>query len=220
MNSLVVRGSNTEVKVCHLLARGTIYTGMARITLSTEIVVETAATLANSEGLDAITLTRVAKELQTSQPALYRHVDSYDDLIRLLGLRGREELFARLTEAAVGLSGDDAVRAMGIAWRQTVRDLPGLYAATDRYPCAGDDELEQAVERIVNALGQALVAYELGEDDRVHAARTLRSAFHGFSHLEAGDGHPKEQDLDDTFDHLMELLCVGIRALPSGRDVV
>ncbi len=188
---------------------------MARESLSTEIVVSTAASIANAEGLDAITLTRVAKELKTSQPALYRHVDSYDDLIRLLGLRGREELFARLTDAAVGLSGEDAVRAMGMAWRQTVRDVPGLYAATDRYACAGDAELEAAVERVVNALGQALVAFDLTEDERVHVARTLRSAFHGFSHLEAGDGHPKEQDLDDSFEHLIELLCVGIRALSA-----
>ncbi len=183
---------------------------MAREALTTDIVVATATRIANDEGLDAITLTRVAKELNASQPALYRHVDSYDDLIRLLGLRGREELHLRLTESAVGLSGVDAVRAMGMAWRQAVKDAPGLYAATDRYPCAGDPELEAAVDRIVNSLGQALVAFDLTEDSRVHAARSLRSAFHGFSHLESGDGHPLEQDLDDSFEHMIELLCVGI----------
>ena len=183
---------------------------MTREVLTTDIVVETATKIANDEGLDAITLTRVAKELNASQPALYRHVDSYDDLIRLLGLRGREELYIRLTDSAVGLSGVDAVRAMGLAWRKTVQDVPGLYAATDRYPCAGDAELEAAVDRIVNSLGQALVSFDLTPDSRVHAARTLRSAFHGFAHLEAGDGHPKEQDLDDSFEHMIELLCIGI----------
>ncbi len=186
---------------------------MPRESLTTELVVETAAGIANEEGLDAITLTRVAKELNASQPALYRHVDSYDDLIRLLGLRARDELYSRLTDAAVGLSGADAVRAMGQAWRQTVKDLPGLYSATDRFPCAGDAELEAAVDRIVASLGQALVAFNLSEDDRVHAARTLRSAFHGFAHLEAGDGHPLEQNLDDSFEHMIELLCVGISGL-------
>jgi len=188
---------------------------MVREALTTKIVVDTATDIANAEGLDAITLTRVAKQLSASQPALYRHVDSYDDLIRLLGLRGREELFARLSDAAVGLSGDDAVRAMGREWRQTVKDVPGLYAATDRYPCAGDAELEAAVNRIVNLLGQALVSFDLSDDDRVHAARTLRSAFHGFAHLEAGDGHPLEQDLDDSFEQLLDLLCAGIAKLSS-----
>lgn len=159
-----------------------------------------------------MTLTRVAKELGTSQPALYRHVDGYDALIRALGLQGRELLADRLTESAVGLSGDDAVRSMGLAWRSLVADHPGLYAATDRYPCAGDTELEAAVNRVVEVLGLALLGFDLDDDERVHAARTLRSAFHGFSHLEAGDGHPLDLDLDDSFDHLIELVCAGIRA--------
>ena len=62
-------------------------------------------------------------------------------------------------------------------------------------------------------MGQALRAYDLTEADRVHAARTLRSAFHGFSHLESGDGHPLPHDPEDTFQHLVELLCAGIGRL-------
>lgn len=147
------------------------------------------------------------------QPALYRHVDGYDALVRALGLRGREIIAGRLADAAVGMAGDDAVRAMGAAWRGVVRDHPGQYAATDRYPCAGDPELEAAVERVVHVLAQALVAYGLSTDEKVHVARSLRSAFHGFAHLESGDGHPHPLDLDDTFDHLLDLLCAGIHAL-------
>ncbi len=186
---------------------------MTRPQLSPELVIETAGHIADEHGLDAVTLTRVAKKLGTSQPALYRHVDSYDDLIRSLGLRGRELLAARLTTSAVGVAGEDAVRAMGLAWRRMVTDHPGLYAATDRFPCAGDPELEAAVNQVVETLGLALADFGLSEDRKVHAARTMRSAFHGFSHLEAGDGHPLEQDLDESFDQLIELLCVGIRAM-------
>jgi len=142
-----------------------------------------------------------------------RDLDSYDNLVRALGLLGRQMLADRLAASAVGLAGDDAVRAMGEAWRSTVRDHPGLYAATDRFPCAGDRELEAAVDRIVGILGQGLVSYDLSADATVHAGRALRSAFHGFSHLEAGDGHPHDLDLDDSFDHLIELVCAGIRAL-------
>jgi AcrR family transcriptional regulator len=186
---------------------------MSRRTLDTDQVVDSAAALADADGLDAVTLTRVAERLGVRQPALYRHVDSYDALIRALGLRGREILANRLGEAAVGLAGDDAVRAMGRAWRTMVNDHPGLYAATDRYPCAGDAELETAVERVVAVLGQALAAYGLADDDRVHAARSMRSALHGFTHLESGDGHPHPVDLDDSFDRLVDLLCAGIHQM-------
>ncbi|MEM1336078.1 MAG: TetR family transcriptional regulator, partial [Actinomycetota bacterium] len=110
---------------------------MARATLDTEQVLDEAARLADSEGLDAVTLTRVATQLGVRQPALYRHVDGYDALIRSLGLRGRELLAERLSEAALGVAGPDVVMALGAAWRSVVRDAPGVYAATDRYPCAG-----------------------------------------------------------------------------------
>lgn len=191
----------------------------ARRPLDREQVIAAAAQLADTEGLDKLTLTRVAGMLGVRQPALYRHVDGFDDLLRSLSLRGREVLAQRLTDAAVGLSGDDSVAAVGHAWRGTVRDHPGLYAATDRYPCAGDPELEAAVERVLAVLGQALRGYDLSEADRVHAARTLRSAFHGFSHLESGDGHPLPHDPEDTFGHLVELLCAGVHRL-SRRSAV
>lgn len=185
---------------------------MTRVPLDQSRVVDAACALADSDGLGALTLTRVAKELGVRQPALYRHVDSYQDLLRLLSLRGRSGLLAALSEAAIGLSGDEAVAAVGKAWRTTVMRHPGLYEATDRYPCAGDDELEEAVDHIVAVLAQALAGFDLDEDHRVHAARALRSAFHGFCQLESGDGHPHPHDLDETFDGLIELLCAGIRA--------
>ena len=186
-----------------------------RTPLDKQQVVDAAAELADREGLDAVTLTRVADELGVRQPALYRHVDSYDDLIRSLGLLGREVLANALAEAAIGRSGRDVVTALGYAWRQMVHEHPGIYAATDRFPCAGDDELEAAVERIVSILGQALDSYALSTDNKVHAARALRSAFHGFAHLESGDGHPHPHDRDDTFDHLIDLLTAGIENLAS-----
>ncbi len=185
----------------------------ARTPLDSARVIATAARIADSEGLDRLTLTRVADELGVRQPALYRHVDGYDDLLRSLSLRGREILAQRLADAAVGLSGDDSVAAVGHAWRQMVRDHPGIYAATDRYPCAGDAELEAAVEWVLAVLGQTLRGYDLSEEDRVHSARALRSAFHGFSHLESGDGHPLPHDPEDAFEHLVQLLCAGIHRL-------
>jgi AcrR family transcriptional regulator len=188
---------------------------MARAQLSLDIVIDTAAAIADAEGLDAVSLTRVSNAVGTTQPALYRYVDSFDDLIRALGLLGRQVLAERLAAASENLEGDEAIRAMGYAWREVVRDHPGLYAATDRFPCAGDAELEAAVDGVVAVLSRALRHYPLTEDQRVHAGRALRSAFHGFSHLEAGDGHPDNQDLDDSFDNLLALLCRGIGAMAA-----
>lgn len=188
-------------------------TSSARRPLDAERVIAVAADIADAEGLGKLTLTRVADALGVRQQALYRHVEGYEDLLRSLSLRSREILAQRLADAAVGLSGDDAVAAVGHAWRRMVRDHPGIYAAVDRCPCAGDIELEAAVERVLGVLGQVLRGYDLTEADRVHTARILRSAFHGFSHLESGHGHPLSHDPEDTFDCLVQLLCAGVHRL-------
>lgn len=169
--------------------------------------------LADRDGFDTITLTRVADELGVQQPALYRHIGSADELTRLLGLLGRQTLANGLAQSAIGKSRNDAVAAVGSAWREVARLHPGLYTATDRYPCKGDEELEGAVDSVVGVLHRSLSAFDLTDEQRIHVARSLRSAFHGFAHLELGDGHPTPVDLDDSFAHLIELLCSGIDKL-------
>lgn len=191
---------------------------MSKTQIDADAVVDTAIRIADAEGLDNVTLTGIARDLGITQPGLYRHVDGYDDLLRTLSLRGRIVIADALSEAAVGQAGDDAVRAMAHAWRRTAREHPGVYAATDRYPCAGDDELEEAVELIVSTMARALDGYGISDAEGVHVARGLRSAFHGFVHLELGDGHPLPHDLDDTFDHLIDLLCAGIGRLADGAE--
>lgn len=182
-----------------------------RRTLDEDHVIDTAARLADRDGFDSVTLTQIARELGVRQPALYRHIESYQGLVRSLSLRGRELLASNMADAAIGVAGDDAVAAVGRAWRSVAADHPGVYTATDRFPCGGDSELEAAVDRIVEVLAMALSSFELDDENRIHAARTLRSAFHGFTHIEMCDGHPHRTDPDTTFEHMIELLCAGIR---------
>jgi AcrR family transcriptional regulator len=179
--------------------------------LDHDTVVNVAGELADIHGLGEVTLTSVAKQLGVRQPALYRHVESYQDLIRSLSLRGRKLLADSMAAAAIGVAGNDAVAAVGHAWRRVAAERPGLFAATDRYPCTGDAELQAAANRIVEVISMSLASFHLDPENRVHAARTLRSASHGFSHIELSDGHPHKLDIDDTFDHMLQLLCAGIR---------
>ena len=181
--------------------------------LSEELVLDTAARLADAHGLDAVTVTKVAEELGVRQPALYRYIDNYDGLVRSLSLRARDQLTAAMAEAAVGLAGDEAVLAVAAAWRRFCHEHPGLYEATDRAPSTGDPEMEAAIEVVVEVIRRALTAFRLTDDAAVHAARSLRSAMHGFCHLELGREYPSPVDLDDSYDQLVHLVIAGIGAM-------
>lgn len=181
-------------------------------------VVRAAALIADTDGIDAVTLTRVARDLSVRQPALYRHVDGIEALRKALALRAREMLAGCLTQAAIGRSGEAAIRSVATAWRKFVHDHPGLYTVTDRVPTMGDIELEDSVDRVVGVLALALGGYGLGPESTVHAARSVRSALHGFVVLEKDNGHPEPFGLDESFERLVTLLVAGIKAMADHQS--
>jgi AcrR family transcriptional regulator len=63
--------------------------------LSVDAIVETAVRVADAEGLDAVSMARVAKELGFTTMSLYRHVTSKDELLQLMwnaSAQGAEKL--------------------------------------------------------------------------------------------------------------------------------
>ena len=52
--------------------------------LSPEAIVGAAVRVADQEGLDAVSMARVAKELGFTAMSLYRHVDNKDELLQLM----------------------------------------------------------------------------------------------------------------------------------------
>lgn len=185
--------------------------------LNRETVVEMAACLADAEGIDAVTLSRLAADAGVKQPALYRHVEGIDELWRLLSLRARDLLVTQLCGAIAGTTRDEAVTACARAWRQFVIEHPGLYSATDRVPSIGNPEIESSLSRVVDALASSLDGYRLTASQRAHCARSLRSALHGFCVLEKDHGHPEPYAIDASLDHLVRLFCRGIHTLESAE---
>ncbi|AKU17918.1 TetR/AcrR family transcriptional regulator [Luteipulveratus mongoliensis] len=57
---------------------------MARPGLTARRIVDTARTVADEDGLEAVTLRRLADELGTGAASLYRHIDNRADLLTLL----------------------------------------------------------------------------------------------------------------------------------------
>lgn len=185
----------------------------SRQRLNRATVIDMAAAIADAEGIDAVTLSRIAVDAGVKQPALYKHVSGIDELRMLLSLRARDLLVHDLTTAVHGRHRDDAVRAVATAWRHFVHSHPGLYSATDRVPSVGDPDIELSLARVVAVLTTSLDGYALTEAQRAHCARTLRSALHGFCVLEKDQGHPEPFALDTSLQHLVALFCRGVETL-------
>ena len=188
---------------------------MPRAGLSTAAVVAAAAEIADAEGLDRLTLARVAAAAGVRTPSLYNHVESLDDVRRRVALLALRDLADALRDAAVGRAGDDALAAMADAYRAYARRHPGRYAATQRAPAEGDEEMRAAAKGAVDVVLAILRGYGLEGDDAIHAARAVRSALHGFVALEAGGGFGIPVDLDESYERMVRALARGLRDAPT-----
>jgi AcrR family transcriptional regulator len=186
---------------------------MPRAGLTPDRVVRAAAQLADDRGWEAVSLATVASGLGVRVPSLYKHVGGLEDLRRGVALVAARSLAAALREAAVGRSGDDALRALAGAYRTWARAHPGSYRALQRAPAPGDDELAAVAGEVVDVVVAVLRGYGLGEAAALHAVRAVRSVLHGFADLEAVGGFGLPVSLDESHERVVELLVGGVRAL-------
>jgi AcrR family transcriptional regulator len=189
---------------------------MPRAGLDAASVVAAAARLADRDGLEQLTLARLAAELGVRAPSLYAHVGGLGDLRDRVGALGVLELTDVLSEAAAGRSGREALHAVAVAYRAYARERPGVYAAMQRAPEGSDDERQAAAARLVGVLTAVLRGYGLEGDDAIHAVRLLRSALHGFVSLESVGGFALPFELEQTYERLIEMVDRGLRA--DGED--
>ncbi|HWI71186.1 MAG TPA: WHG domain-containing protein [Baekduia sp.] len=183
---------------------------MPRAGLDHDVVVAAAAGIADAEGLDAVTLARVAAALGVKSPSLYNHVEGRDGLLRGVALLGLDELAASLRAAAVGRSGTDGLQATAQAYRDFVKEHPGRYAAgAVTAPLPGDTAHLAAASAVLDVMTSVLRAWHLSDDDTIHAVRAIRAAVHGFTTLETSGGFGIPLDLDTSFTRLIAALAAG-----------
>jgi AcrR family transcriptional regulator len=188
-----------------------------RAGLDDRVILRAAAEIADREGLEQLSLARLAERLDVRPPSLYNHIAGLDDVRRGLALEGARALAGRLARAAVGKPGPQGVRAIGAAYRAFAREHPGLYTALQRAPAPDDTALIAATEDIMAILRAALAPWGLDEAAQVHAIRTLRSLTHGFVSLEVAAGFGMPYDLEESYDYALGLFIAGLaRGAQSG----
>src|SRR5207245_4081387 len=173
-------------------------------------VVEAAVKLIDEEGIEQLSLGRLAERLGVRTPSLYNHVAGLPGLKHDLALFCSRELLNRITRATIGKSRTEAIFALANAYRAYARETPGRYAFTLRAPDPGDQELQAMAQQLVDVLQAVLAPYRLSQQDAIHAIRGLRSIVHGFISLEVAGGFGMPVDLDASFHWLIDAFVAGL----------
>lgn len=185
-----------------------------RSNLTKEVVVQAAADLLNSDGLDALSLNRLAEKLDIRTPSLYNHVDGLPGLLRELSILNARNLAERLSDAAIGHSGPELVMSVMQAYRSYIKEFTGLYLSTLRVSGMQeevDPDLQREEARSLKVAMAVMASFGLQGEDALHAVRGLRSLVHGFATLEAYGGFGMPLDLDESFSRLVNLFVAGLQ---------
>ena len=185
-----------------------------RTRLTKTAVVQAAVDLINNEGSDALSLNRLAEKLGIQTPSLYNHVDGLPGLQRELAVMNARLLADRLGEAAIGKSGAELFMDVAQAFRNYVKEYPGLYMSTLRSSgnqLVRDENLIQEEERALKIGLAVMASLGLQGEDGIHALRAFRSTVHGFATLEVAGGFGLSQDCDESFQRLVEALVAGLQ---------
>jgi AcrR family transcriptional regulator len=172
-------------------------------------VVEAAAKLVDEEGIEQLTLGRLAERLGVRTPSLYNHVAGLPGLKHDLALHCLRDVLDRITRAAVGKSRAEAIFAFANAYLSYARETPGRYALT-LAPDPDDQEAQTLASQFVDVASAILAPYNLSEEDTIHAIRSLRSIVHGFILLEEASGFRMPVDPNTSFRWLINMFIDGL----------
>jgi len=186
---------------------------MPRTGLSSHDVVAAGAELADEVGFGELTMGLLAERLGIRTPSLYKHVTDLADLRHRIAAQAMSEAADVIRDALQGRSGRDAVAALLDSFYGYVIAHPGRYAATVGTGFTGpDDPLLAATARVIDSISAALSGYGIGDEEMVHAIRTIRCTIHGFAMLQVSDGFHWSGEPGDTFDWMIQFIDRGLRA--------
>lgn len=177
---------------------------------STEQLVAVARRIVATDGLEGLTMARVAGVVGVQAPSLYKRVPGRAALVRLAAGDLLSELSSALASATGSGDPEADLRALARRFRSFARAEPSLLTLVfSRLP----DEMAldaAAVARSVEPLLGITTAL-LGAPRALPAARTLTAWVTGFVRMEGQGAFGLGGSVDEAFDFGLDVLLAGLR---------
>ncbi|RFB78278.1 TetR/AcrR family transcriptional regulator [Methylovirgula sp. 4M-Z18] len=174
-------------------------------------IVAAARLIAEREGWDAVTIRRLAEEIEYSQPVLYSHFKNRDAIVAAVAVEGFQELTGALREAASGSTGRrNALKNVAMAYLAFAFRHPALYAAMFILPTNlrfAESGTRPELRAAFAALAAVVAPFCVDVDD---VTETFWAALHGLAELErSGRIRPGMRD---------ERIALVVRTICSSRE--
>ncbi len=172
-------------------------------------IVRIARELIEDEGVNQLSLSKLASEMGVKAPSLYRYVSNKAELLRAVNTVTNELLFDVFGETLAQSSDDPSERilALALAYRQFAHANPRTYQLLFTTPDLRPDE--DLLVRMVLPI-QAIMAELSGEERSLAALRGILALMHGFVMLELNDQLRRGGNLEEAYIQAVESYLVGV----------
>lgn len=166
-----------------------------------ETIIAQAWHLIEEEGVDKLSLSKLATSLNVKAPSLYRHIANKAGLLQAVNLHTSQQLVAALNEAASQTEGSAIEQLTGLmhSYRHFAHAHPHSYllAFTNTNDALRPDE--DTLAQLALPLQQLITAVS-GPDQSLAALRGAMALVHGFVLLELHGQLRRGGDLAQDFD--------------------
>jgi len=186
---------------------------LPKIKIDKESVIKEAAYMANTIGIENLSLKTLAAQLGVKSPSLYNHIDGLDDLKQQLMLYGWKELENKIIQAVIGFSGYDAIRAMCYAFHEYAIENQGVFSTMLWYNQFENEQMNEVTSKMFTIFFKITKSLNISQDNCVHLVRMFRSFLEGFALLENHNAFGNTQLIKDSFELSIDILIEGAKKL-------
>lgn len=174
-------------------------------------VLETAINICNEEGYEQLALSSVSTRLGIKTPSLYNHISGLSDLKQKMAYYGLQLLYDSIIHSVIGCIGDDAIISISKAYIAFVHKHPGLYRSISKAPEPYELQFNELNNQLVQILTRLFGAYDLSEEESIHAVRGLRSMLHGFASIQVDLGFRMNYSQENSLNFALRTFLNGLR---------
>ncbi len=173
-------------------------------------VIQAASDIADKEGLNKVSLKIVAEKLSIRTPSLYNHIASLDDLLREVAHSGMRTMNVQMTQAAIGIAGDTAIKAISTSYFSFMIAHPGVYETVQWAVWHGTGETAELFDNYKSLFVKLIHSWNLKSGNTDEILNLLMGVLHGLTTLQLGKAIVNPEEAIKELTNSMDTVLLGI----------
>jgi AcrR family transcriptional regulator len=174
-------------------------------------ILDAARDIIEREGVELLSLAKLAAALGVSAPSLYKHFENKNDLLREVNLQSNAALVESMLAALNTISApQEQIMGMAHAFRNFAHRYPTTYALM--YSSNPDLRPDSSILEALAIPLQKVFAELCGEVRSLAALRGAYALLHGFVSLELNNQFQRGGSLDDAFTESVQTYIRGLES--------